>query len=76
MKQYISETIGTFAMIFCGTGAMTINEVTGGDVTHVGSDKVGVCKVCLSFLASVYIQREQNGRELQKRHRPQAFAIL
>ena len=23
-------------MIFCGTGAMTINEVTGGGVTHVG----------------------------------------
>lgn len=23
-------------MIFCGAGAMTINEVTGGDVTHVG----------------------------------------
>lgn len=23
-------------MIFCGTGAMTVNEVTGGDVTHVG----------------------------------------
>lgn len=22
--------------MFCGTGAMTINEVTGGDVTHVG----------------------------------------
>jgi aquaporin Z len=36
MKNYISEFIGTFAMIFCGTGAMTINEVTGGDVTHVG----------------------------------------
>ncbi len=36
MKQYISEFIGTFALIFCGTGAMTINEVTGGDVTHVG----------------------------------------
>jgi len=36
MKRYISEFIGTFAMIFCGTGAMTINEVTGGDVTHVG----------------------------------------
>lgn len=36
MKKYISEFIGTFAMIFCGTGAMTINEVTGGDVTHVG----------------------------------------
>lgn len=36
MKKYISEFIGTFSLIFCGTGAMTINEVTGGDVTHVG----------------------------------------
>lgn len=36
MKKYIAEFIGTFSMIFCGTGAMTINEVTGGDVTHVG----------------------------------------
>ncbi|WP_074406552.1 MIP/aquaporin family protein [Aquimarina megaterium] len=36
MRKYISESIGTFSMVFCGTGAMTINEVTGGDVTHVG----------------------------------------
>ena len=36
MKKYISEFIGTFSLIFCGTGAMTVNEVTGGDVTHVG----------------------------------------
>ena len=36
MKKYISEFIGTFSLVFCGTGAMTINEVTGGDVTHVG----------------------------------------
>ncbi len=36
MRRYISEAIGTFSLIFCGTGAMTINEVTGGDVTHVG----------------------------------------
>ena len=36
MKKYISEFIGTFSMVFCGTGAMTINEVTGGGVTHVG----------------------------------------
>ena len=36
MKNYIAEFIGTFAMVFCGTGAMTINEVTGRDVTHVG----------------------------------------
>lgn len=36
MKKYISEFIGTFSMVFCGTGAMTVNEVTNGDVTHVG----------------------------------------
>ena len=36
MKKYIAEFIGTFIMMFCGTGSMTINEVTGGDVTHVG----------------------------------------
>ena len=36
MKQYISETIGTFAMIFCGCGAMTINEITNGNISHVG----------------------------------------
>jgi len=36
MRTYISECIGTFSLIFCGTGAMTINEVTGGEVTHVG----------------------------------------
>jgi len=36
VKRYIGELIGTFAMVFCGTGAMTINEVTGGDVSHVG----------------------------------------
>ncbi len=36
MRTYISESIGTFILVFCGTGAMTVNEVTGGDVTHVG----------------------------------------
>lgn len=36
VKKYTAEFIGTFAMVFCGTGAMTINEITGGEVTHVG----------------------------------------
>ncbi len=36
MKQYISETIGTFAMVFCGCGAITINEITNGSISHVG----------------------------------------
>ena len=36
MKHYISESIGTFTMIFCGCGAMTINEITNGSISHVG----------------------------------------
>lgn len=37
MKKYISEFIGTFGLIFCGTGAMVVSEVTHGtDLTHVG----------------------------------------
>jgi aquaporin Z len=36
MKKYTAEFIGTFAMVFCGTGAIVINETTNGAVSHVG----------------------------------------
>ncbi|WP_340199049.1 MIP/aquaporin family protein [Ascidiimonas sp. W6] len=35
-KKLFAEFIGTFAMVFCGTGAMTINEITNGSITHPG----------------------------------------
>lgn len=35
-RRYLSELLGTFALVFAGTGAMVINEVTQGQVTHVG----------------------------------------
>ncbi len=35
-KKYLAEAIGTFALVFCGTGAIVINQETGGAVTHVG----------------------------------------
>lgn len=35
-KNYIAEFLGTFSMVFCGTAAMSINEITNGAVTHVG----------------------------------------
>ncbi|MAM29243.1 MAG: aquaporin [Flavobacteriaceae bacterium] len=35
-KRMIAELIGTFALVFCGTGAIVINEFTGGTVTHPG----------------------------------------
>jgi len=36
MQRYISELIGTFALVFCGPGAVIMNDVSGGTVTHVG----------------------------------------
>ena len=36
MKKYIAEAIGTFALVFCGTGAIIINQESNGAVTHVG----------------------------------------
>lgn len=36
LKKYLAEFIGTFILVFCGTGAIVINEVSGGIVTHVG----------------------------------------
>jgi aquaporin Z len=35
-KRLIAEMIGTFALVFCGTGAMVINDFTNGAVTHPG----------------------------------------
>lgn len=36
MNRYLAELIGAFALVFCGTGAIIINDVSGGTVTHVG----------------------------------------
>ena len=35
-RALIAELFGTFALVFCGTGAIVINEVQGGAITHVG----------------------------------------
>ncbi|MES2512874.1 MAG: aquaporin [Bacteroidota bacterium] len=36
MRKYLAEIIGTFALVFCGTGAIVINQESGGAITHVG----------------------------------------
>lgn len=36
MRKYVSELIGTFALVFCGTGAIIINQQTNGEVSHAG----------------------------------------
>ena len=35
-RKYIAEAIGTFSLVFAGTGAIIVNDVSGGSITHVG----------------------------------------
>ena len=41
MKKYLAELIGTYALIFWRTGAIIVNEITNGDIGHLG--------ICLTF---------------------------
>lgn len=36
MNKYLAEVIGTFALVFCGTGAIVINQEAAGVITHSG----------------------------------------
>jgi aquaporin Z len=36
MKKYAAEMLGTFGLVFAGTGAIIIDQITGGSITHVG----------------------------------------
>jgi aquaporin NIP len=60
MKRCCAETIGTFALVFAGTGAIVINEVSGGAITHVG--------IALTFglivLAMIYTVGDISGAHL------------
>lgn len=36
MRKYTAEAIGTFAIVFCGTGAIIINQEANNVITHAG----------------------------------------
>jgi aquaporin Z len=36
MRRFIAEAVGTFCLVFAGTGAIVVDDVTGGGVSHVG----------------------------------------
>ncbi len=36
MRRYVCELIGTFALVFVGTGAIIVNDTRDGVITHAG----------------------------------------
>jgi aquaporin Z len=36
MKNLLAETLGTFALVFAGTGAIVIDHASGGAISHTG----------------------------------------
>lgn len=60
MRRLAAELFGTFALVFAGTGAITIDAVSGGTVSHVG--------VALTFglivLAMIYAVGDVSGAHL------------
>jgi aquaporin Z len=50
MKRLVAEFIGTFALVFCGTGAVIIDQETHGAVTHVGiAITFGLIVMCMIY---------------------------
>jgi len=35
-RKLFAECFGTFYLVFAGTGAIVINDVSGGAITHLG----------------------------------------
>lgn len=60
LRRLMAEALGTFALVFAGTGAVVIDEVTHGAVTHVG--------VALTFglvvLAMIYTLGDVSGAHI------------
>jgi len=60
MRKLAAEFIGTFALVFAGTGAIVIDETCGGVITHMG--------VALTFglivLAMIYTLGDVSGAHL------------
>lgn len=50
MKKYLAEFVGTFTLIFCGTGVVVVDQQFGGSVSHVGVCLVwGAVVSCIIF---------------------------
>jgi aquaporin Z len=60
LRKSLAEFLGTFAMVFAGTGAIVINAESGGAITHLG--------VALTFglivLAMIYTLGDVSGAHM------------
>jgi aquaporin Z len=60
LRKFLAEFLGTFALIFAGTGAIVINAESGGAITHLG--------VALTFglivLAMIYTLGDVSGAHM------------
>ena len=36
VRRLVAEAVGTYGLVFAGTGAIMVNELSGGQITHVG----------------------------------------
>lgn len=58
--SYLAEALGTFCLVFAGTGAVMVNQVTGGQVTVLGIGMV----FGLIVLAMIYTIGHISGAHL------------
>jgi aquaporin Z len=69
MKKYIAaEILGTFIIVFVGTGAIILNEAMGGDITRVG--------VCLLWGFGVALAISSAGRLAESHFNPAVTIAL
>ena len=60
MKKLIAESLGTFFLVFAGTGAIVINEASGGVIGHAGIAMV----FGLAVLAMIHAFGDVSGAHL------------
>ena len=60
VRKLFAESLGTFALVFAGTGSIITNDISGGSVTHVG--------IALTFglvvMAMIYALGEISGAHM------------
>src|SRR5688572_21614524 len=50
MKKYFAELFGTYGMVFAGTGAIIINNISAGVITHPGiAITFGLIVMCMIY---------------------------